>query len=221
MRRGLWIPWEIWTREGLTMPQRIALAEVHSFDQQGRACFATNAHFARLLHMTESGARKVLAQLVAGGHLIREVQQDAQGAPVRTLRPGSGTCPPRDTCPVEDTRPVEGTGVTLAGQTPDPGGAHITTQRKTETTQKAPKPENLQEVVAAFKEMGAETEAGKFWDHYEANGWTQGRGGRPIRDWRAAARGWIRRAPQFAKNDRRQFDPRNIDPAALRRWADQ
>ncbi|WP_168564024.1 hypothetical protein [Crateriforma spongiae] len=40
-----------------------------------------------------------------------------------------------------------------------------------------------------------------FHDHYEANGWKQA-SGRPIKDWRAAFRGWVRRQAEFARNRR-------------------
>ena len=64
------------------------------------------------------------------------------------------------------------------------------------------KPKDLDEVLESFKEVGAEeSEALAFFDYYEANGWTQGRN-KPIKDWKAAARGWIRRSHQFKKNER-------------------
>lgn len=53
------------------------------------------------------------------------------------------------------------------------------------------KPESLNDVVAFFHLLGhPETEAAKFFNHYEANGWRQA-GKIPIADWPAAARKWI------------------------------
>jgi len=50
-----------------------------------------------------------------------------------------------------------------------------------------------------------------FFDHYEANGWIQGKGsGRPIKNWQAAFRAWVRRSKQFAANGK----PANGKPAS-------
>lgn len=40
-------------------------------------------------------------------------------------------------------------------------------------------------------------EAGAFLDHYTANGWVQGRAGKPVVDWKAAARNWKRNYLKF------------------------
>ncbi len=57
------------------------------------------------------------------------------------------------------------------------------------------------DVLAYFAEQGStNSEAASFYDYYTANGWTQGQGrGRPIKDWQAAARSWIRRAGQYTQ----------------------
>ena len=87
------------------------------------------------------------------------------------------------------------------------------------------KPKDLEEVLESFKEVGAEeSEAMAFFDYYEANGWTQGRN-KPIKDWKAAARGWIRRSHQFKKNDRQNQRSGPADGSLiaehLRRLADE
>lgn len=43
---------------------------------------------------------------------------------------------------------------------------------------------------------GTETDAECFYDHFTANGWRTGKN--PMRDWKAAARNWIRRKPEFS-----------------------
>ncbi len=89
------------------------------------------------------------------------------------------------------------------------------------------RPHSLKEVVEAFTDAQAsEDDAMAFWDYYEANGWTQGRG-KPIKDWKAAARGWIRRTGQFKTNERTRKGSTTTGPSDgslieqhLRRLAD-
>jgi len=67
-----------------------------------------------------------------------------------------------------------------------------------------PKPEpkdkarpTFADAVAYFREQNStELEACKFCDYHDAGGWKVGRN--PMKDWRAAARTWMRNAPQFA-----------------------
>ncbi len=59
-------------------------------------------------------------------------------------------------------------------------------------------PPSISEITEYFKTLElkphttAEIEAGKFHDHYSANGWKVG-GKTKMKDWRAAARGWSKR----------------------------
>ena len=51
-------------------------------------------------------------------------------------------------------------------------------------------------------------DAQAFLDHYEANGWVQGKG-KPIKNWKAAIRNWNRREPEFDfKSQQSPKDPR-------------
>lgn len=54
------------------------------------------------------------------------------------------------------------------------------------------------EVRTYFETLDLPGECDHFYDHFEANGWKVGRN--PMRDWKAAARNWCRRAGEFSGN---------------------
>jgi hypothetical protein len=58
-------------------------------------------------------------------------------------------------------------------------------------------PPELQNVIFFFKEKKAtETEAEKFYNHFQSNGWLVG-GKSKMKDWKAAARNWLLNANKF------------------------
>jgi predicted 2-oxoglutarate/Fe(II)-dependent dioxygenase YbiX len=57
---------------------------------------------------------------------------------------------------------------------------------------------SFEDVKAFMAAAGSSQCAEPFFNHYEANGWVQGKN-KPIKDWRAAARGWISRAKEYAQ----------------------
>lgn len=58
-------------------------------------------------------------------------------------------------------------------------------------------PPQLSNVIAFFKEKKAtETEAEKFYNHFQSNGWLVG-GKSKMKDWKAAARNWLLNANKF------------------------
>jgi len=68
---------------------------------------------------------------------------------------------------------------------------------KTPTVSKR-KPADVAECLAFFNAKGFPSgEAEKFFCFYEANGWVQGKSRAPIKNWEAAATGWVRRAAEF------------------------
>ena len=85
MRKGVFIPLNIWQISELNPNERVLLAEVASFNEQGKKCFATNGHFAELLHVSEETARKYIRNLVKLGYLKRGVVQTDQGGLIRTV----------------------------------------------------------------------------------------------------------------------------------------
>jgi len=71
-RKYLSIPIEIWNLSELHPNERVLLAEVASFDDQNKECFAGNEYFATLLNVSEATARGYISNLIARGFLIRE-----------------------------------------------------------------------------------------------------------------------------------------------------
>lgn len=63
-------------------------------------------------------------------------------------------------------------------------------------------PPALAEVMSYFAEQNSsETEANKFYNYFQSNGWKIG-GKAPMRDWQAAARNWLLNAPAFSKSQK-------------------
>ena len=72
MRKGIFVPLDIWNLGELHPNERVLLAEVLNFEAQGKECFASNAHFADLLNVSEATARGYVSKLVNSGFLVRE-----------------------------------------------------------------------------------------------------------------------------------------------------
>lgn len=53
-------------------------------------------------------------------------------------------------------------------------------------------PPTLEAVMEYAKERGNKIDPVAFFDFYEANGWVQGKQGKPLKDWKAAVRYWER-----------------------------
>ena len=64
---------------------RILLAEVASFAENGKKCFMTNAKLAEALSISEDRTRKIIYRLIESGHLNRGVVANGQGGCKRTL----------------------------------------------------------------------------------------------------------------------------------------
>jgi CTP-dependent riboflavin kinase len=52
---------------------RVLLAEVASFAENGKACFMTNSKLAEALGISEDRTRKIIYRLIQSGHLNRGV----------------------------------------------------------------------------------------------------------------------------------------------------
>jgi hypothetical protein len=63
-------------------------------------------------------------------------------------------------------------------------------------------PPSIEDVIIFFKEKKSmQSEAEKFFHHYQSNGWLVGRV--PMKDWKAAAEKWLLNAQHFKSSDNR------------------
>lgn len=68
----------------------------------------------------------------------------------------------------------------------------------------------LEQVDAYCRERNNNINAQTFIDFYEANGWVQGRAGKPLKDWKAAVRTWEKNNyNNISKDDNSEYDKYN------------
>ena len=193
--KGVWIPAEIWLDSRLTLVEKALYAEIDSFTGNDKTFHKTNDTIQLEYGISRPTVSKSIKKLEELGFI--ETRFDGR---IRHLTVQA------------DRKIFTGRGKNSFGQTVNNLRADRknststnTIERTTKNTSKerGARPKDLDEVLESFKEVGAEeSEALAFFDYYEANGWTQGRN-KPIKDWKAAARGWIRRSHQFKKNERK------------------
>lgn len=203
-RKFLVIPWHIWRME-MPISHRVILSEIVQLHSNG-SCYASARHFADLCGLSISAVRKVTAALVDKGLVAREWTGEQQRVLVPLLDMPPVTESPAP-CPSEGTPPT-------------PRRVHNSTENKQPNKAKNKKRPSLDEVIEAFAAMGREDIAADFFDYYEANGWVQGAGKKPIQNWKAAARGWIRRQPQYNAKQK-GYKPANYDRNTLENWANK
>jgi DnaD/phage-associated family protein len=71
--KGIWIPAEIWLDENLTVMEKVLYAEIDSFCGNGKECFCSNAHFAKMLQVSERQVRRLLCSLEEKGVISRRL----------------------------------------------------------------------------------------------------------------------------------------------------
>ena len=94
--KGVWIPASIWLNESLTVMEKVLYAEIDSFCTKGRECFCSNAHFSKLLQVSERHVQRLLVSLEKKGFISRRMVYAEGGAKVeqRYLKPVLVTPPP-------------------------------------------------------------------------------------------------------------------------------
>ena len=199
----IYIPDEVWNDTSLSLFERCFMGKIMALAKKDGVCWAGDNRLAEYMTVTPSYIRKSIRNLKDGGHLtVNGYGQSRKLVPNGTSSNKNKFQMEQKLGEMEHLVGTIGTKVGTIGPHTIEHTKENTIEPTIEKKQTKNKPKDLDEVLESFKEVGAEeSEALAFFDYYEANGWTQGRN-KPIKDWKAAARGWIRRSHQFKKNER-------------------
>lgn len=225
-RQFIAIPRAVCASTAVDWPAKVVWAEVHSFTRQGRPCWLSVAELAARVHRSPRQVTAYLAELMELRWLV-VTAQNGRRRQLAALVPQEASIHPRD--PLPPTQPastqpastIEADRVAdlkpTAWQPRDPLPTNKKQRRNREEneqhTDKA-RPKNADEVRAYFEELNAAHEAEGFHDYWTSAGWRRKSG--PIRDWRAAARNWLRQPHRSGPAKARQ-----LDPGRALSWADQ
>jgi hypothetical protein len=224
---SIWIPEEIWELDKLNPMQRIFLAKVLALSQKDGSCWAGDEFLSEALKVSPQYVRKLRQQLCKSeflecegyGHQRKltvnlDVKEEAtRGASSNTKKqPQLQKKQPE----AQDLQPEAQLKATTVAHSIDYNiDKNIEPSIEVLPSKKLrfQKP-TLSESMEIFELAGSSRDEGeKFWNYYESNGWKAGRN--KMKDWKAAARNWIKRSHEFTNNRKSTKSTPNLDREKL------
>lgn len=186
-------PWMV-TDYNLNGNKLLIYALIWGFSQDEQSCFyGSVSYIVEYFKLSKRAVLNLLAELEKDG-LIRKWAEPVNGRPTNryaALRPAA-CASASDGC-----KKCTSTGAECAPKK----------ENNNKSENKGPSatrfsPPTVEQVRAYFRERGvppadAQTEADKFVDRYEANGWIVGK--TKMKDWKAAARNWLRNRKEWGQ----------------------
>ena len=199
MKRGFFIPAEIWEDESLSLQEKVLLAKIAEFEKNGKPCFLSNAAIADLLGLKYSQAREILYSLIRRGVLER----DGFDGKKRTIRLVQTVGKSAGSMPENRQAACRKIGRQSAGN-PTHNSSNITSTptesllKEKTTTSSTPAfvPPSIEMVFDYIKDMGMRDPEGfarYYVESQTANGWTRRERNKmvPVKDWKNNVRQWI------------------------------
>lgn len=213
------LPREVLAMTDMDWPAKIVWGEVHAFSRQGRPCWLSLAELGRRVQRSPRQVSAYLSQLTRMGMLTVEATSGRRRHLTAHLPDARGSLPPTRQASTLPTSTVEVERVADTRPIASQGGSPLLTNKKQEKDQRDEttnrgRPQDLQEVRDYFAELDAPGEAVGFFDYWESAGWRRKSG--PLKDWRAAARNWLRQPYRRGHREGRQ-----LDAGAALEWAGQ
>jgi hypothetical protein len=208
---GIWIPAGLWLDGTISITQKAILLEVQSFTEHNYNCFVSNDHLAKLCTVSASAIEKAIRDLCKRGLLHRKTEYNGTYRQrVLTVHkdvvdswqhPQQTEVPTRNKLrqhpqPDEATQP-QPAEVPTRSQLRNKNTVEEYSNKNT-ISKDRPHPNSKEEVEEYILHLcdNPHSTATDIYDYYEANGWKQSNGNK-IKNWKAAARGWINRQKQY------------------------
>lgn len=214
MKDGTFINIQSWMINdySLTGNKLTVYAFIYGFSQDDQGCFyGSSSYIIESLKLGRSTVLEILKELEADG-LLRKWQEKIDGR-VTNCYSAQRPDPTANHNPSENDTSTESEPVRKPDVYPSESRTFTSTEtghkkeKNNKANNKAPfatrfSPPTVEQVRAYFRERGvppadAQTEADKFVDRYEANGWIVGK--TKMKDWKAAARNWLRNRKEWGQ----------------------
>ena len=214
MKDGTFINIQSWMINdySLTGNKLTVYAFIYGFSQDDQGCFyGSSSYIIESLKLGRSTVLEILKELEADG-LLRKWQEKIDGR-VTNCYSAQRPDPTANHNPSENDTSTESEPVRKPDVYPSESRTFTSTEtghkkeKNNKANNKAPSatrfsPPTVEQVRAYFRERGvppadAQTEADKFVDRYESNGWIVGK--TKMKDWKAAARNWLRNRKEWGQ----------------------
>lgn len=209
--KGIWIPFEIWELADLSPMQRILLAKIHALSQKDGVCWAGDDYLAEALVCTPQYIRKMRKDLCETEYIACEGYGHKRKMTVlskaTTVASNDWNKQPQ-LQELQQSLQVEATTVAKVATTVAESIEPSIEKNKEQVKSRRFKPPSLEECMTNFQEAGSTSDEGeKFFNFYTSKGWMVGKS--KMKDWKAAARNWIKRN----NDERRQKTSAKTSPS--------
>ena len=193
--KGIWIPFEIWELADLSPMQRILLAKIYALSQKDGVCWAGDEYLAESLVCTPQYIRKMRKDLCETEYIACEGYGHRRKMTVllkaTTVASNEWNKQPQ-LQELQQSLQVEATTVAKVATTVAESIDTSIEYNKEQVKSGRFKSPSIEECMNTFEEAGSSTDEGeKFFNFYESKGWLVGK--TKMKDWKAAARNWIKR----------------------------
>ena len=190
--KGVWIDASIWLNPDLTLTEKALLAEIDSFTGDGKSFYKSNETIQEEYQISRPTISKAFKKLEDMGFI--KIEFDGRRRKITYQAEGNFFTGRRKEIYGQTVKflPAAGKNSTSINTVKEHTKEHSNNMRGFASP-------NLEECMSNFELAGSTKDEGeKFFNFYESKGWLVGK--TKMKDWKAAARNWIKRNNDEQRN---------------------